>query len=186
MNPAEERFRPFYRRVAERGMILMVHTGSEHASEITDPALTDPARLLPALEEGCTVVAAHSGMGSFLDRRPFREDFLRSLVALVARFPKLYCDTAVLGSLFRWRTIPRILEEPALVERVIYGSDWPYTSNALVFWNRLSPGRMLSLCVERNLFERDYQLKRSLGLPARVFQRGAQLLREAGPRSAGA
>ena len=157
----------------------MVHTGSEHSSEVTDDTLSDPARLLPALEEGCTVVAAHSGMGSFLDREPFREDFLRNLVFLVPRFSKLYCDTAVLASLFRWRNIPRILDEPALVNRAVYASDWPFTSNALVFWNRLGPGRLLSLCAERNLFERDYELKRLVGLPEHVFERGAQLLREA-------
>lgn len=179
VNPGEERFRPFYRRVAERGIVLMVHTGSEHASEVTDPTLTDPARLLPALEEGCTVVAAHSGMGSFLDPEPFRYDFLRNLVALVARFPKLYCDTAVLASIFRWRNFPQILDEPVLVNRLIYASDWPFTSNALVFWNRLSPRRLLSLCAETNLFERNYQLQRSVGLPGHVFERGAQLLREA-------
>ncbi len=179
VNVAEARFRPFYRRVAERGMVLMVHTGSEHASEVTDDTLTDPARLLSALEEGCTVVAAHSGMGSFLDGEPFREDFVRNLVVLMARFPQLYCDTAVLASIFRWRNIPRILEEPVLLDRAIYASDWPFTSNALVFWNRLGPGRLLSLSAERNLFDRDYQLKRSLGLPEPVFERGAQLLREA-------
>ena len=54
VNPADERFRPFYRRVAELGTILMVHTGSKHSSEVTDHALTDPAGLLPALDEGCT------------------------------------------------------------------------------------------------------------------------------------
>lgn len=181
VNPAEERFRPFYRRVAEHGIVLMVHTGSEHASEVTDAALTDPAGLLPALEEGCTVVAAHSGMGSFLDPKPFREDFVRNLAALARRFPRLYCDTAVLASIFRWRNIPRLLDEPALLERMIHASDWPFTSNPLVFWNRLTPSRLLSLCAEKNLFERDYQLKRSLGLPAEGFQRGARLL-EAQPR----
>ena len=120
-------------------------------------------------------------MGSFLDREPFREDFLRNLIALAARFPKLYCDTAVLASMFRWRNIPRILDEPALVNRVIYASDWPFTSNALVFWNRLGPARLLSLCSEKNLFERDYQLKRSLGLPEDVFQLGARLFSNASP-----
>jgi len=180
VNVAESRFRPFYRRVAERGMVLMVHTGSEHASEITDRALTDPARLLAALEEGCTVVAAHSGMGSFLDSAPFRDDFVRNLVNLMTRFPRLYCDTAVLASMFRWRNIPRILDEPVLLDRAIYASDWPFTSNALVFWNRLRPGRLLSLSAERNLFDRDSQLKRSVGLPGHVFERGPQLLREAG------
>ena len=67
VNPTDERLRPFYRRVAELGTILMVHTGPEHSSEVTGHALTDPAGLLPALDEGCTVVAAHSGMGGDLD-----------------------------------------------------------------------------------------------------------------------
>jgi predicted TIM-barrel fold metal-dependent hydrolase len=161
----------------------MVHTGSEHASDVTDPSLTDPSHLLPALEEGCTVVAAHSGMGSFLDPRPFREDFFGHLVDLAAKFPTLYCDTAVLASLFRWRNLPRLLDEPALATRLVYASDWPFTSNAMVFWNRLRPRDVLSLSSETNLFERDHRLKRALGLTQDAFDRGLRLLaaNQAGP-----
>jgi predicted TIM-barrel fold metal-dependent hydrolase len=133
----------------------------------------------------CTVVAAHAGMGSFLDQKPFREDFFHNLVDLARRFPNLYCDTAVLASMLRWRNIPALVEVPALVNRVIYASDWPFTSNALVFWNRLSPRELLSLCAERNLFERDFQLKRSLGLHADAFQRGTQVLQQMQSRSNG-
>jgi uncharacterized protein len=176
VDPSEARFRPWFRRIAERRLILMVHTGSEHASHVTDSTLTDPARLLPALEEGCTVIAAHSGMGSFLDRKPFRDDFFRNLVDLGARFPRLYCDTAVLASIFRWTNLPRLLDEPGLAGRVIYGSDWPFPSNPMVFWNRVRPGDVLSLSSQTNLFERDYQLKRSLGLPRDAFERGLRLL----------
>jgi uncharacterized protein len=176
VDPSEARFRPWFRRLAERRLILMVHTGSEHASAVSDPSLTDPARLLPALEEGCTVIAAHAGMGSFLDRRPFRDDFFRNLVDLARRFPRLYCDTAVLASLFRWPALPRLLDEPALADRVIYASDWPFTSNAMVFWNRLRPGLVLALSSQTNLFERDYQLKLALGLPRDAFERGLRLL----------
>lgn len=158
---------------------------SEHSSEVTDLAFTDPARLRLALEEGCTVVAAHSGMGSVLDQRPFRDDFLRNLSRLAGRFPRLYCDTSVLASMFRWRNIRQLLDEPALVDRAVYASDWPFTSNALVFWNRLGPARLLSMCAEKNLFERDYQLKRSLGLPGEAFERGAQLLLRERPRVVG-
>ena len=57
VDPSDVRFRPFYRRLAELGIVLIVHTGSEHASEVTDPTLTDPARLRTSLEEGCTVIA---------------------------------------------------------------------------------------------------------------------------------
>jgi predicted TIM-barrel fold metal-dependent hydrolase len=183
VNPSDARFRSWYRRLAERRLVLMVHTGSEHASDVTDPSLTDPSHLRPALEEGCTVVAAHSGMGSFLDPRPFRGDFFGHLVDLAAKFPTLYCDTAVLASLFRWRNLPRLLDEPALATRLVYASDWPFTSNAMVFWNRLRPRDVLSLSSETNLFERDHRLKRALGLTQDAFDRGLRLLaaNQAGP-----
>jgi predicted TIM-barrel fold metal-dependent hydrolase len=176
IDPADARHRPFYARLASLGLILMVHTGSEHAAAITRGSLNDPLRLQPALEAGCTVVAAHAGMGSFLDARPFGKDMFRNLVALAARFPRLYCDTAVLTSMFRWRNLPALLGETALADRVIYASDWPFTSNALVFWNRLRPRAMLSLAAERNLFRRDAALKLALGLPQEALRRGADLL----------
>jgi hypothetical protein len=176
VDPADPRHRPFYRRVAEHGILLMAHTGSEHASEVTDHRLTDPARLVPALEQGCTVIAAHAGMGSVLERKVLRDVYFRHLVELIGRFPNLYCDTAALGSMFRWRNIPRLLEEPAVVDRLVHASDWPFTSNALVHWPRLTPRRLIRLSTETNLFERDYQLKRALGLPRAVFERGVRLL----------
>jgi predicted TIM-barrel fold metal-dependent hydrolase len=175
-DPADPRHRPFYARLAGHGLILMVHTGSEHAAAITTGSLSDPARLRPALEAGCTVVAAHAGMGSFLDARPFRMDMFRNLVALAARYPRLYCDTAVLTSIFRWRNLPSLLGETALADRLIYASDWPFTSNALVFWNRLRPATMLSLAAEPNLFQRDAALKVALGLPRDALQRGPEIL----------
>jgi len=152
-----------------------VHTGSEHASAITSRDLGDPARLLTALEEGCTVVAAHTGMGSFLDAKVFRDDMLRNLIELISRFDNLYCDTAVLASTFRWQNLPRIMQEPTVLARLLHGSDWPFTSNPVVFWNRLAPWEVMSLSSETNLFERDYRLKRGLGLPADVFERATLL-----------
>ncbi len=171
VDPSLARFRPFYRRAAELGVVVIVHTGSEHASDVTSHDLSDPARLLTALDEGCVVVAAHSGMGSFLDEQVFRDDMLENLIALIARFDNLYCDSAVLASTFRWQNLPRILREPSVVGRLIHASDWPFTSNAMVFWNRLAPGQLVRLGAERNLFERDYRLKRGLGLPLEVFER---------------
>lgn len=63
-----------------------------------------------------------------------------------------------------------------ILERTIYGSDTPFPSNPLVFWNRLAPTKLLSLLSERNLFERNYRLQQALGLPAEVFLRGRKLL----------
>ena len=175
VDPARPEFRPFYRRAAELGIVVIVHTGSEHATEIANRDLGDPARLLTALDEGCTVVAAHTGMGSFLDDRVFGDSMLQNLIAMIARFENLYCDSAVLASTFRWQNLPRIMKEPTVLARLIHASDWPFTSNAIVFWNRLSPWQVAHLSAERNLFERDHQLKRALGLPVDVFERAALL-----------
>jgi hypothetical protein len=131
-----------------------------------------PERLALALEEGCTVVAAHSGMSAFFDK----EDFFPQLLALVRRFPNLYCDTAVLGDKFRWRNLPRLIDTPEVLERTIYGSDTPFPSNPLVFWNRLRPATLQSLLSETNLLERNYRLQQALGVPEEVFARGAKLL----------
>ena len=111
-------------------------------------------------------------MSAFFDP----EDFFPQLIELIHRFPNLYADTAVLADKFRWRCLPRMLEREDVLERTIYGSDTPFPSNALVFWNRLPAGNLFHLATEKNLFERDYRLKQALGLPAHVFERGARLL----------
>ncbi len=169
VDPADPAFRPFWRKLAELGLVLVVHTGTEHASAVTSYEVCDPARLEPALQEGCTVVAAHAGFGSFLDGL----DFFPSLQTLVRRYDRLWCDTAVLASTFRWRNLPRLLQDEAVLARTIHASDWPFPSNPAVFWNRLRPGTLGRLSGEDNLFTRDLELKRGLGLPEECFTRGA-------------
>ena len=176
VDPFEGRFRPFYRRIADHGILLMVHTGMEPAPGVVGHTFSDPARLAPALEEGCTVVAAHAGTGGFFDKKEDYQHFLPNLVRLMHRFPNLYCDASYTASMLYWRELPRLLEEGIVFERMIYASDWPFPSNALVFWNRLALSRLLALCSEKNLFERDYRLKQALGLPVTAVERGAKLL----------
>lgn len=176
VDPGEERFRPFYRRIADHGILLMVHTGMEPAPGVVGHTFSDPARLAPALEEGCTVVAAHAGAGGFFDPKDDYQHFLPNLVHLMHRFPNLYCDASYTASMFYWRELPRLLEESIVSQRIIYASDWPFPSNAFMFWNRLGMSRLLALCAETNLFERDYRLKQALGLPVAALERGTRLL----------
>ena len=154
----------------------MVHTGMEPAPGVATHRFSDPARLTLALEEGCTVVAAHAGTGGFFDSKDDYGQFVPNLVDLMERFPKLYCDASYTSSTFYWRELSRLLEESVIVERIIYASDWPFPSNAFVHWNRLGMSRLLALCSETNLFERDYLLKRALGLPVAAIERGAEVL----------
>lgn len=174
VDPSNPRFRNFYRKCAKAGMNIMVHTGAEHSAPIADSTLGAPRLLALALEEGCTVIAAHAGTKSFFD--PPAEDHLQELSGLMARYPRLFADTAVLASQFRWRCVPEILQDPDVAKRVVYASDWPFPANALVFWHRLHPVTTVRLMAEANLFLRDLQLKHALGLPTESFDQMSRLI----------
>src|SRR5207247_1490066 len=98
VDPADSRFLPFYRRCADRGLIVMVHTGTEHSADIIGQEVADPARLRSALEAGCLVIAAHAGTRAFFDREDFYQDFRE----MIRRYPRLSCYTALLASMFRF------------------------------------------------------------------------------------
>jgi predicted TIM-barrel fold metal-dependent hydrolase len=172
VDPGDPAFRRFYRRCSELGVVVMVHTGTEKAAATVGDELSRADRLVLALEEGCTVIAAHSCMSSFFEK----EDFFPGLVETVRRHPRLYCDTSNLASMLRWRNLPRALAVREVRERLVYGSDFPFPANALVFWSRLRPRTTLRLLSLRNLVERSYRLQLALGLPQEALTRGATLI----------
>ena len=174
VDPSEPRFRAFYRKCGQNGVRIMVHTGTEHSAPIASQRLGNPRLLDLALSEGCTVVAAHSATRAFFD--PPAENFFPFLEEMMRDQPRLYGDTAVLGSLPRWRCLPDILNSPTVRPRTLHGSDWPFPANALVFWNRLHPLTLLDLMAEKNLFLRDFRLKQALGLPQESFTLAADVL----------
>lgn len=171
-DPGKPCLKAFYRLCQERRVILMAHTGNEHAAEIVGLHNCDPAKLELALAEGCTVIAAHAGTGQFYDRERYFQHFCE----MIKRHANLYCDNSVMATMLRWRNLPEVLEQAGVLDRMVHGSDYPFPPNGLVFWNRLPPRMTAKLIQEQNLLERDLQLKRALGLPQAVFERGAVLL----------
>ncbi len=172
VDPNKLPLKSFYRLCQARKVLVMVHTGNEHGTAIVGLHNGDPVKLELALDEGCTVVAAHAGTGQFYDR----ERYFASFVRLIERYPNLYCDNSVMASMMRWRNLPEMLAHSGVLDRMVHGSDFPFPSNGLVFWNRLTPRLTGQLVREKNLLERDLQLKRALGIPQAVFERGARLL----------
>ncbi|MFH1269034.1 MAG: amidohydrolase family protein, partial [Planctomycetota bacterium] len=56
---ADKRHAKFFARCAELSIVLILHTGREHAIPVLDNRLGHPEKLRLALEQGCTVVACH-------------------------------------------------------------------------------------------------------------------------------
>jgi len=132
MDPADPACEPFYRRMAELGMVLISHAGVEravHAPE--DQELGNPLRLRRALDAGVRVVVAHcAGLGTSqdLDRggtaRSF--DLFLRLMEEPAWAGRLFGDVSAVTLVNRATDALReLLAAPELHPRLVDGSDYP-------------------------------------------------------------
>lgn len=120
-NPAESKHRDFYKALARRKLPLLSHVGWEFSLIGQDQSVGDPERLLMALEEGVTVIAAHGcSTGLF-----FIESHLKTLEDLAARWPNFYTDLSALTLPNRFGALLRLKWKPHLFERMVYGTDYP-------------------------------------------------------------
>jgi predicted TIM-barrel fold metal-dependent hydrolase len=180
-DPADRRLIPFYRRLAELGLPLLVHTGNEESFTRADNALADPARLRLALEHGVTVIAAHCASNG----RNGGEQNLARLLPLFAQFPNLYADISALTLANRLGHLQRVLRHTDLHERLLYGSDMPLPETGLTTpWLQLfSLGlrETRRLAAIPNPWDRDVALNLALGLPEPVLTRASSILRLPAP-----
>lgn len=172
------RYTKFLERMAESGLILLAHTGSERTMPVLAPRLADPRMLTRALEIGVTCIAAHCGTGTIaLD-----PDYFEVFAAMVRRFPRLYGDNSALAALtFRLRpSALRRMLTPELAARILHGSDVPVpvTGAVMCAFGMMSWKDWRATSRVRNPIERDAQLKRALGFPEESFTRLAGLLRK--------
>ena len=175
----ERRYRRFLERMAEVGLILLAHTGSERTMPVLRPELASPRMLTQALEIGVTCIAAHCGTGMIaLD-----PDYFGEFVAMTKRYPNLYGDNSALPGLslrFRPWQMRAIRGDAELAARILYGSDVPVPSSGLVMaafgmigWDDYAASREFE-----GTMARDLMLKRALGFAPESETRLAGLLRK--------
>ena len=176
IDPADERLIPFYRRMAERHLPLLVHTGTEHSFTWSKDLFADPARLRLPLSLGVTVIAAHTAW-------PGEHDGQRDvdrLARLMKEFPNLYADISSLTQINKLGALREILRRPEFHGRLVYGTDFPLINMLIVspwyFPRDLRLAQMWRISHIRNPFNRDVAIKQALGVPADVFTRAAKLM----------
>lgn len=175
IDPAARRHVQYYRKLVELGLPLLCHCGYEFALPAFDQRLGRLERLFLPLEQGVTVIAAHSGSAGIFFNHASMERFALAL----RRFPNLYGETAALalpnrmGALLWWR------HHLDLSDRLLFGTDFPVQIwNPLwrLFVNRRAYARFAG---ERNPFDRMVTLLK--GLNIRPPEDGFEvLLRKAG------
>lgn len=177
MDPADERFVPFYLKLKELGLPLLTHTGAESSFTTARNELADPERLRLPLSLGVKVIAAHAASNGTNGGESNHKRFLR----LCGEFPNLYADISALTQVNRLGHLTRLLKHRELHGRLIYGSDMPLLNTPIVtpfaYPHELSPRRMLQISRIGNPWDQDVALKEALGVPEEVFERAGRIIR---------
>ncbi|MDG2122148.1 MAG: amidohydrolase family protein [Verrucomicrobiales bacterium] len=174
VDPMNPRFRKFWERMAEGGMVLLSHTGGELSLPVMRAEFADPARLRLPLECGVRVIAAHCAGRSGL----WDPDYTEGLLRMFEEFPNLYGDNSALCSPVRCGTIGPLMNAGAM-ERVIHGSDYPIPVGGFGPWRtgHVTWGEWRGAQRNPNVIERDVELKRSIGFSEETFTRMGELLK---------
>jgi predicted TIM-barrel fold metal-dependent hydrolase len=177
-DPGDDELLPFYRKLADLALPLLIHAGFEHTLPVIDQRFGDPLRLRPALDAGATVIVAHCGTAGRLHRRETFGSFLE----LLATHPNCYGDTSSFTNFWRSQYMLALLDPERLrekypqapenpLERLVHGSDFPIP---ITPWSLAgaTPGRERRAAArQRNYLQRDIELKRLAGLPEHILTR---------------
>ncbi len=162
-NPGEERYRAFYKALARHRLPLLSHVGYEFSLLGKDQSVGDPARLRIALEEDVTVIAAHgASQGLFLF-----EPHWKTLEEFVRRYPRFYWDASALTLPNRVGMLLRLRRRPDLIERMVFGTDYPLPVFPFPPLLAGRPGEWWNAVKTKNPFDRQARVLSSLGLTPR-------------------
>lgn len=159
-DPANPKYRPFYRALAERKLPFLSHVGYEFSLIGKDQSVGDPDRLRVPLEEGATVIAAHACSYGLI----VYEKFLPTLRDLVTRYPNFYADISALTLPNRVRMLLHLRKYPEVHDRLLFGTDYPLSVFHLAAWGRVGFGTLRKMMRTTNRFDRQVEVCRGLDL----------------------
>jgi len=165
IDPSDEKFIPFYKRLAELNIPLLTHTGREKSFSNAKDHYADPRLLELPLRCGVTVIAAHIATTGDSDG----QDNFERILPMFDKYPNLYADISSLTQLNKLGYLAKALKHPGLTERMIYGSDWPLSSFPLVSpWyhiNHIGIKNAWHVSAYDNKWDLDIKLKQAFLIP---------------------
>ena len=182
IDPANLKYTPFYKALAELQIPLLTHTGMEKSFAGASDKLSDPHRLRLPLELGVTVIAAHIATTGESEG----QDNFERILPMFSEHSNLYADISSLTQINKLGYLARALKVDGLADRMLYGSDWPLQFFPLVSpWyhvHYIGAGKAWKVDKIENLWDRDVALKAAFGVPDTVFERAGELLKVTPPR----
>jgi predicted TIM-barrel fold metal-dependent hydrolase len=171
IDPSDEFFIPFYKKMAELGIPLLSHTGMERSFAHARDEFSDPFRLLLPLKHGVTVIAAHMAATG----RSEGQDNFERLLSILPAYANFYADISSLTQINRLGYLVKALNTPWATDHMIYGSDWPLQHfpvvSPLYHVGRIGWVNVWRIARIENVWDRDVALKLAMGVPESVFTR---------------
>jgi uncharacterized protein len=172
---------PFYDALVEYKIPLLCHIGVEHVLAGGNNKLNNPFLLRAALDRGVTVIAAHCGGRIFISDK----NYFKHWEQLVYQYQNIYGDISAFGFPLRRLALEKILNNPILSERILYGSDFPSPMWLPSFLGLIPTKKILQLNKISNPFDKCVQVMQAAGVPQSVFNRAYNLLRLSSHNSIG-
>jgi len=161
VDTSEERYRPYFDKLAQLNIPLIVHVGNE--SSIHSYKACERLEMLDApLKAGVTVVAAHMalsyehfGFRSMFSKNPkyFNEEYFR-LLKMLEKHENLYADISALLTPIRAKALNHLSKQYTIHNKLLFGTDFPVPFLTLFNTYDLSYKKRFELGKEKNPYTR--------------------------------
>lgn len=163
----------FYHALAKNNIPLLCHIGCEHTAPVFDKSLNDPYLLKPALDVGATVIGAHCGTKIHM----FEKDYFKRWRQMALEYDNFYGDLSAFSVPTRIRVMKKIMADPKLLSKVVYGSDFPALTISFFYLFQLGIKEVSHLLKVKNPIDKAYLALKKMGLPDEVFTRAGKILK---------
>jgi predicted TIM-barrel fold metal-dependent hydrolase len=173
INPADDALKEFYQMAARAKLPILIHMGGEKTFRPIAPQYNDVGLLKAPLEAGVPVICAHTATAPMGSSEPDQIDKLKDLLR---SYPHLWVDNSGLCNPSRFFHVPRLAKDQLIVERSLYGSDWPVPSHAIYYIKEMGPRRVFQIDRLPSTSQRDIEIKRYFGYPDITLSRHSEVL----------
>ena len=157
----EARYRPYFDKLAERGLPLIVHVGSE--SSVHSFKSCESIEMLDhPLEAGVQVICAHMALSyepsrifKALSKNPkhFNDEYYL-LIDMLKRYPNLYADISALLTPVRAKVLRHLSRQNDIHHKLLFGTDFPVPFSMVLNSYDLPYRKRFELSREANPFDR--------------------------------
>jgi len=177
-NPNSGVFINFCREAKKLKIPILTHVGYESAIPGMKQGLkqyNDISHFIRALKTGCKIIAAHGG-GSPLNFFGSERKYLLKVKYLVRKYPNLFLDISAVYNIHRPNRALGLLSDKNLLNRCVYGSDYPNISKGEKLIFKIGFKNYFNLMRNKNIFDRDIETKKLLGFDNKIFSRGLEII----------